>query len=196
MPILRALPATTQHSRRNVKLQSCVVFQEQLEAAMANPRSTASIAGHPIHPMLVPFPIAFFFATLLCDLAFWRTGAAGWTTATLWLLGAGLVMATLAAVMGLIDILGEPRIRALREVWWHAGGNVLLVLIQLYSFYARYTEGPAAVIPKGLILSLAAVGVMLFTGWMGWQMVYRDHVGVSDEADPEGHVGAHHHVGD
>jgi uncharacterized membrane protein len=158
---------------------------------MANPRSTASIAGHPIHPMLIPFPIAFFVATLVCDIAFWRSGNASWATASLWLLGAGLVMAALAAVAGLIDVLGEPRIRALREVWWHAGGNVLLVLIQAYSWFARYTEGTAAVMPKGLILSVAAVCLMLFTGWMGWQMVYRDHVGVSDEPDPRGHVGTH-----
>jgi uncharacterized membrane protein len=158
---------------------------------MANPRSTASIAGHPIHPMLIPFPIAFFVATLVCDIAFWRSGNASWATASLWLLGAGLVMAALAAVAGLIDVLGEARIRALREVWWHAGGNVLLVLIQAYSWFARYTEGTAAVMPKGLILSVAAVCLMLFTGWMGWQMVYRDHVGVSDEPDSRGHVGTH-----
>lgn len=156
---------------------------------MANPRSTASIGGHPIHPMLIPFPIAFFVATLVCDIVFWRSGNAGWFTASVWLLGAGLVMAALAAVAGLIDVLGEPRIRALREVWWHAGGNVLLVLIQAWSWYTRYTEGTAAVMPKGLILSLIAVGLMLFTGWMGWQMVYRDHVAVSDLPDPQGRLG-------
>lgn len=54
---------------------------------MANPRSTASIAGHPIHPMLVSFPIAFFVATLACDLAFWQTGDQYWATTGLWLLG-------------------------------------------------------------------------------------------------------------
>jgi uncharacterized membrane protein len=155
---------------------------------MSNPRSTASIAGHPIHPMLIPFPVAFFAATLVCDLAFWRTGNADWATASLWLLGAGLVMGALAAIAGLIDVLGEPRIRALREVWWHAGGNVLLVLIQAASWYMRYRDGTAAVLPTGLILSAVAVGLMLFTGWMGWQMVYRGHVGVSDEADPQGHA--------
>jgi uncharacterized membrane protein len=82
-------------------------------------------AGHPLHPMLIPFPIAFFVFGFLCDLAFWRTGNAFWATAALWLLGTGLVMAALAAVFGLIDFLGEPRIRALNDAWWHAGGNVL-----------------------------------------------------------------------
>jgi uncharacterized membrane protein len=47
--------------------------------------------------MLVPFPIAFFVATLLCDLAFWHSGSASWATAASWLLGAGVVMALLAA---------------------------------------------------------------------------------------------------
>ena len=101
---------------------------------MTNPRSTASIAGHPIHPMLVAFPIAFFVATLACDITFWRTGDAYWATTAQWVLGAGLVMAGLAAVAGAIDVLGEPRIRALRDVWWHAGGNVLMVLIQVVSW--------------------------------------------------------------
>ena len=156
---------------------------------MPNPRSTASIGDHPVHPMLIPFPIAFFIATLVCDLAFWRTGNSDWFAASQWLLGAGIVMALLAAIAGLIDLLGEPRIRALREVWWHAGGNLLLVLIQIWNWYLRHSEGAVAVLPTGLILSVVAVLLMLFTGWMGWQMVYRDHVGVSDEAGPKDHIG-------
>ncbi len=81
---------------------------------MSNPQSTAKIAGHPIHPMLIPFPIAFFVATFVVDLVFWRTGNLDWASASVWLLGAGLVMAALAAVAGLIDVLGDARIRQLR----------------------------------------------------------------------------------
>jgi uncharacterized membrane protein len=92
---------------------------------MPNPQSTAQIAGHPIHPMLIPFPIAFFVATFACDLAFWATGKDVWPNATLWLLGASLIMAALAAIAGLTDFLGDPRIRDLNDAWWHAGGNVL-----------------------------------------------------------------------
>jgi len=145
-----------------------------------NPRSTASIAGHPIHPMLIPFPIAFFVGTFVCDLVFWSTGNDGWFAATLWLLGAGLVMAALAALAGLTDVLGEARIRSLGTVWWHAGGNVLVVLIELYNWYSRFTHGPIAVVPSGLVLSLVVVCILLFTGWKGWEMVYRHRVGVSD----------------
>ena len=75
----------------------------------------------------------------------------------------------------------------MNDAWWHAGGNVVLVLIELYSWYARYSEGPAAVVPKGLILSIIAVGLLLFTGWKGGELVYRHRVGVQD--DPEaGHT--------
>jgi uncharacterized membrane protein len=150
-----------------------------------NPKSTASIAGHPLHPMLIPFPIAFFVAAFVCDLAFWRTANAFWATAALWLLGAGLIMAALAAIVGLIDFLGEPRVRALNDAWWHAGGNVLAVLIALYNWYLRYTSGEAAIIPTGLLLSLIVVCILIFTGWKGWKLVYLHHVGVADVARAE-----------
>ena len=151
-------------------------------SSTTNPKSTASIAGHPLHPMVVPFPIAFFVTTFLCDLAFWRTGVSFWASASLSLLGAGLVMAALTAVLGLIDLLSEPRIRALNDAWWHAGGNVVVVLIELYNWYLRYASGEAAIVPTGLLLSLIVVCVLLFTGLKGWKLVYLHHVGVADLA--------------
>jgi len=132
--------------------------------------------------MLVPFPIALFVATFVCDVVYWQTASAAWSTAALWLLGGGLAMAAVAAVVGLIDVFGDQRIRALNDTWWHAGGNVAIVVIQLYSFYARYTEGPPATAPKGLILSLVAVCILLFTGWKDGELVYRYRVGVLDTA--------------
>jgi uncharacterized membrane protein len=149
---------------------------------MANPQSTAKIAGHPIHPMLIPFPIAFFVGTFACDVAYWITGNANWAMVTPWLLGAGIIMAALAALAGLTDVIGEKRIRSLADAWWHAGGNVIVVLIELYNWYSRYSEGAAAVVPKGLILSLVVTCILLFTGWKGWEMVYRHRVGVLDES--------------
>ena len=147
---------------------------------MDNPRSTASIVGRPIHPMLVPFPIAFFVGAFVTDLVFWRTGVAFWPAASFWLLSAGLVMAAFAAVVGLVDVLSEPRIRMLQDAWWHAGGNVLAVLISLYNWYGRYASGDAVVVPRGLTLSLIVVLILLFTGWKGWKLVYLHRVGVSD----------------
>jgi uncharacterized membrane protein len=91
-------------------------------------------------------------------------------------------MAALAAVIGLIDVLSEPRLRALNDAWWHAGGNVVAVLIELYNWYLRYTSGEAAIVPTGLSLSLIVVCILLFTGWKGWKLVYLHRVGVADVA--------------
>ena len=148
---------------------------------MANPKSTAQIAGHPVHPMLIPFPIACFVLTLVSDLAFWKTSNDFWASASLWLLGIGLIMAALAAVVGLIDVLGDVQIRNLSDAWLHAGGNAVAVVIELYNWYSRYEHGRAAVIPIGLILSLVVVLILLFTGWKGWEMVYRHRVGITDQ---------------
>lgn len=147
-----------------------------------NPRSTASIAGHPIHPMLVPFPIAFFVSAFLTDLAYATTGDPTWATASLWLLGAGLIMAGFAAIAGLIDVFGDMQIRQLDDAWLHAGGNVLAVLIELYNFYLRYQDGVVAIVPIGTVLSGLVVAILLFTGWMGWKLVYRHRVGVADQS--------------
>jgi uncharacterized membrane protein len=130
--------------------------------------------------MLIPFPIVFFVSTFICDVVFWNTGFPIWATVTLWLLGAGLIMAALAAVMGLIDVFGDAQIRNLSDAWLHAGGNVLAVLIELYNWYSRYEDGSAAIVPTGLVLSLIVVLILLFTGWKGWEMVYRHRVGVAD----------------
>jgi uncharacterized membrane protein len=145
-----------------------------------NPHSTASIGQHPIHPMLIPFPIAFFVATFVCDLVFWGSGSEFWASTSFWLLGAGLVMSALAAVAGLTDVVGDEKIRRLKDLWLHAGGNIAVVLIQAYNFYLRYDQGSAAVVPTGTILSALVVAILLFTGWKGWELVYRHRVGVSD----------------
>ena len=128
-----------------------------------NPHSTAQIAGHPLHPMLIPFPVAFLVSTLLCDVVFWWTGNAAWSTASLYLLGAALVMAALAAVAGLTDFLGDQRIRSLSAAWHHMIGNVVAVLLSLWNWYRRYEDGEAAVLPTGLLISLVVVLILLYT---------------------------------
>jgi uncharacterized membrane protein len=146
-----------------------------------NPVSTANLAGHPLHPLFITLPIGFFVATFLFDLVYWQTEQDAFATGALWLLGAGIVGAVLAAVTGLIDFFGDPRIRGLGDGWQHAIGNVILVLVQLFSFYQRYRYGTSAVVPLGLSLSLVAVLIMLFTGWKGGEMVFRHRVAVYDE---------------
>jgi len=60
-------------------------------------------------------------------------------------------------------------------------GNLLLVVIQAFNWYRRHDLGPDAVLPTGLALSFAAVLVMLATGWLGWEMVYRKRVAIAEE---------------
>jgi uncharacterized membrane protein len=143
-----------------------------------NPQSTAKIAGHPLHPMIIPFPVAAFVGTLLVDIAFLATDNVFWFTAGIWLLRFGLAMAALAAVLGLIDFLGESGIRSLNAAWLHFIGNVVVVAIEAFNLYLR--ASPASV-STAVYLSAVAVALLLFTGWKGWEMVYRHHVGIAEE---------------
>ena len=74
-----------------------------------HPHSTAKIGGHPIHPMLIPFPIVCFIGVLVTDIVFLNNQDPGWATASRYLLGVGIVMAALAAVAGLTDFMGSAR---------------------------------------------------------------------------------------
>ena len=146
-----------------------------------NPQSTAQIAGHPLHPMLIPFPVAFLVATFVSDVIFWSTGNAAWATASLWLLGAALLMAALAALAGLVDFFGDERIRDLSAAWHHMLGNVLAVLLSLVNWYRRYAATDPGIPSGGVVLSLVVVLILLYTGWRGWEMVYKHRVAVSDQ---------------
>jgi uncharacterized membrane protein len=147
----------------------------------SNPKSTASIAGHPLHPMIIPFPVAFLVTAFVTDLAFWTTGTSGWATASVWLIGAGVVMALVAAVFGFTDFFGDSQVGGLSDAWQHMIGNLIVVVIAAINWYLRYRTGAAGgVFPAGIWLSLVTVLLLLFNGWKGWEMVYRHHVGVSD----------------
>jgi uncharacterized membrane protein len=146
-----------------------------------NPKSTASIAGHPIHPMLIPFPIVFLVLALVADLVFWRSANSAWATVAMWSLGAGIVMALVAALAGFTDFFGDERIRRIGDAWQHMIGNLVAVLLAAINWYIRYRYGDAAgVFPWGIWISLATVLLLLFNGWKGWELVYRHHVAVSD----------------
>jgi len=143
-----------------------------------NPASTARIATHPIHPMLVSFPIVCFVGTLLTDLAYWKTAEMMWADFSAWLLFFGLVMGGLAAIAGLVDFLSNRSIRALAPAWFHMIGNVVVLLLALFNSFVHSRDAWTSVVPSGLILSALTVIVLLFTGWMGESMVFRHRVGV------------------
>jgi uncharacterized membrane protein len=148
-----------------------------------NPKSTARFAGHPIHPMLVPFPIAFLVGTLVSDLVYWQTRTAFWASASFYLLCAAIVMAALAALAGLTDFLGDRRIRALSQAWQHMIGNIVAVLLSIYNLYIRLEDREGAILSRGLWISVAVGLLLIFTGWRGGDLVFRHRVGVANQTD-------------
>ena len=148
-------------------------------------RSAAAIYSHPIHPMLVPFPIAFLVGALVTDCAYWGTGAPFWARVSHWLIGAGFVMGALATIAGLIDFLSRERIRALSAAWVHFMGNAIAILLTLWNLIQRTGGDPAAILPLGIILSAIVVAVFLVTGWLGGELVFRYRVGVIESEAPQ-----------
>ncbi|HEY1632845.1 MAG TPA: DUF2231 domain-containing protein [Rhizomicrobium sp.] len=146
----------------------------------SNPRSTVQIAGHPVHVMLVPFVIAFYTGCFAADLAFAYTGDEFWARGAYVLLITGVAASALAATVGLLDFLFEPRIRALNAAWWHFAGNAAAALVSIVDLYLRWREGAAAGSHDYMWMSLVVFLLLLFNGWMGWSMVYKHHVGVAD----------------
>lgn len=152
--------------------------------------TTAKIGTHPLHPMLIPFPIALFTVTFACDLAYWWTKSPFWADGAIWSLGAALVTAALAAGAGLADFLGNARIRAKSDAWQHMIGNVLAVVLAVISFGLRYRYGAAdAILPWGLLLSTVVFALLLFTGWKGGELVYHHRIGMHPEAPAESAAG-------
>ena len=149
--------------------------------------STAAVAGHLIHPMLMAFCIAFLTSALATDLAFWGTGNPFWVRASAWLLLAGVVMGSIAAAVGVREFVIMSRVRSLTVGWLHFLGNAAAILLALANLLYRLDEGlGAGVIPFGLILSAVVVAILLVTGWLGGELVFRHRIGVTtDKKAPE-----------
>ena len=140
--------------------------------------TTARIAGHPLHPMLVPLPIGLLASTFVCDLAFWGTSDAFWASAAFWALVGAVISAGIAAVAGFMDFFGNARIRNISDAWQHMLGNLVAVILALLNLWLRANGGPDAVLPWGLLISTLIVVLVIYTGWMGGELSYRHRVGM------------------
>ena len=147
-----------------------------------HPRSTAKIADHPIHPMLIPFPIVCFVGTLVTDIVYSRNLDPGWATASHWLLGIGLVMAALAAAAGLTDYLGDQKLRGLGDALKHMLANVTAVVLELVNLVLRLNNNDF-IASTGVWISGVVVLILLYSGWKGGDLVYRHGVGVHDRSN-------------
>jgi uncharacterized membrane protein len=144
-----------------------------------HPHSTAKIADHPVHPMLIPFPIVCFVGTFVTDIVYSRNLDAGWATASHWLLIVGLVMAALAAAAGFTDYLGDDRIRRLGDALKHMLANVAAVVLELVNLVLRINN-PDFIPSTGVYISGVVVLILLYSGWKGGDLVYRHGIGVGD----------------
>jgi uncharacterized membrane protein len=142
-------------------------------------KSTASVGAHPIHPMLVPFPIVCFTGAFVTDLVYWRSMSFIWATFSVWLISAGLVMAVFAAIAGLVDFARSRVIPRLAPAWYHLFGNTLVIVLSTVNVFVHSRDGYTAVVPTGLILSGSVVVILMVTAWMGREMLYRDRLGVA-----------------
>jgi uncharacterized membrane protein len=141
--------------------------------------STAQIARHPIHPMLVPVPIVCFVGALLTDLMYFATAEMMWADFSAWLLAVGLIIGLLAACAGLVDFFGNRLIRAQAAAWPHLIGNAVVLVLAFFNLLIHTRDAWTSVVPVGLILSILTVLILPITGWLGWTMVYRHGVGVA-----------------
>lgn len=146
-----------------------------------HPRSTATIGGHPIHPMLIPFPITCLVGAFVTDLLFLHFGSDGFANASKWLLAFGIATALLAATFGFIDFMGDDRIRRLGHALQHMIANVAAVVVAAINLAIRLGDETANVASLGVYLSGVTVLILLFSGWRGGDLVYHHHIGMIDD---------------
>jgi uncharacterized membrane protein len=138
-------------------------------------RMDLSFSGEAIYPILVLFPIAYFTAAFVTDLAYWRTADVMWESFSDWLITAGLIAVGFAVIVFVIDLVRDKRSRTL--AWPHAMGYVLAVLLSVLNAFVHARDGYTAVVPTGLTLSALVVAILLITGWAGRALIARRRQG-------------------
>ena len=144
--------------------------------------SRVKIAGHPLHQMLIVFPLGLLATAVVFDVIFLVTDNPAWTLAAFYMIGAGVIMGLVAAVPGAVDWWAIPRgTRAKRVGLIHGVGNVIVVALFAVSWYLRRGD-PAQPPTEAVVAGLVGAGLAAYTGWLGGELVGRLGVGVDDGA--------------
>jgi uncharacterized membrane protein len=149
--------------------------------------SKVKLFGHPVHPMLIVFPVGLFVTAVLFDIIYLTTNNTTFATVSFFLIAVGVVGGLLAAVFGFIDWSALPNDSRARNIGlWHGLGNFIIVVLFAASWLIRW--GDPNYIPSALALTLSFLaGAMAFvTAWIGGELVYRLGVAV----DPGANVNA------
>ena len=145
--------------------------------------SRAKFLGHPIHQMLVVFPLGLLATGAAFDVIYLLSNDPRWTQVAFYMLGAGVITGFLAAMFGWVDWFAIPSgTRAKRVGLLHGVGNVAVLGLFAASWAFRQAEDPAAPPPAALVMSFAGAGLSLVTAWLGGELVDRLAVGVDDGA--------------
>ena len=139
--------------------------------------SAFAVAGHPLHAMLVHFPIALVISTLGVDGLYWFTADPFWVRVGLWSAGGAFAFALIASAAGTIELLAVPGIRVRVASWNHAIAAITLVAVVGANWGLRAVV-PDAVLPHGLLLSLLASVLTALAGWHGGKLVFDHGVGL------------------
>ena len=155
--------------------------------------SKASIGGHPVHPILIPFPIALWSTSFATDVAFYFFRNSSLILISKFMLAAGCLGAVAAAVPGIIDWLSikDPGVKRIAN--WHARLNIIALIVFAISLYLRLSTGAHWVnyslrIP--VLLSFLGVILISISGWLGGELAYKHGVGVSPQHDSPEEEGA------
>jgi len=141
--------------------------------------------GHPVHPILVVFPLGLLATGVIFDVIYTLTANPAFPTVSYWMITAGIVGGLVAAIFGFIDWLGmSPDTRAKNIGVWHGLGNLLIVILFVVSWYLRSNAPNYVPNTLAFTLSLVATGLALVTAWLGGELVYRLHAGVDEGANP------------
>lgn len=143
--------------------------------------SRMSILGHPIHPMLIHFPVAALLLLIATDIGYVLTGDFFWARAGVWLAGIGVAGGWVSGSVGLLDLIIVEQIRRLITAWCHALLAVMLLAIATLNWFLRVGEPAALIQPWGLYLSLLTGLLITVTSLLGGELVYDYAVGVSPE---------------
>jgi len=143
--------------------------------------SKIALAGHPIHAMLVAFPIALTMSVLGADLLYWWTGDGFWAIAAGWASFGAFLMAVLAAITGTVELLMVPGIRNRAASWTHFILAMTLLSILGLNWLIRIGAPEEAILPLGLALSVLAAGMTAMTGWHGGKLVFDYQIGTKDD---------------
>lgn len=155
-----------------------IIESDEREYRDSGVPSTVAIAGHPLHPLIVTFPIALLTSVLATDFGYWLTRDLFWSRASVWLLGAGIVTGLIAAATGMMDFLKIDRVRQHNAGWVHMIGNVAALGLSLVNFGLRLNNQAEAILPVGIIISVIVATALGVTGWYGAELIYRHKVAV------------------